>query len=283
MNNIGFSLIMATYGRKDDVFSFLKSIESQIYDKSKIEIIIVDQNDIISLDSIINDFKKSLNIIHIKSKIKGVSYNKNLGLKVAKGDIIGFPDDDCRYYPETLLEIESFLKKNKQIDVVLGKIYDKDINRNIIRNWSEKSFKVSFYNFYLNTSSITIFANKNKLFFDDNLGVGTKFGSCEDIDYVAQLLKNKKHIYYNPNIIVWHPEEKANSFDYKKINTYSMGFGAFCKKHKSISILILFFKSLIYHFMTFIKGILLLNKHITKKGFNSFFFRIKGFYKYDIK
>ena len=61
---------MATYGRKVEIDTFLKSIEQQQYDTSKVEIIIVDQNDKIVLDDICAKYSDKLKIEHIKSEIK---------------------------------------------------------------------------------------------------------------------------------------------------------------------------------------------------------------------
>ena len=61
---------MATYGRKVEIDTFLKSIEQQQYDTSQVEIIIVDQNEKIVLDDICDRHSARLNIKHIKSDKK---------------------------------------------------------------------------------------------------------------------------------------------------------------------------------------------------------------------
>ena len=48
---------MATYGREKEVDSFLKTIRKSNYNLELVEIIIVDQNDKISLDEIVIDRK----------------------------------------------------------------------------------------------------------------------------------------------------------------------------------------------------------------------------------
>ena len=58
-----FSLIMATYGREKEVDSFLKTIRKSNYNLELVEIIIVDQNDKISLDEIVSKYN-DLNIKH---------------------------------------------------------------------------------------------------------------------------------------------------------------------------------------------------------------------------
>ena len=101
---IKISLIVATIGRRDSLMLMLQSILSTSYDLSKIEIVIVDQNQ----NSLLDDISKlysTLTIIHIKSSVVGLSTNRNIGFKESSGDIICFPDDDCKFYPNTFCEM----------------------------------------------------------------------------------------------------------------------------------------------------------------------------------
>lgn len=218
MINLRFSLIMATYGRKVEIDTFLKSIEQQQYDTSQVEIIIVDQNEKIVLDDICDRHSARLNIKHIKSDKKGLSYNRNIGLRVATGDIVAFPDDDCTYYSETLVEIEDYFNNHPNVDVVLGKIYDRKTKKNIIRNWKDYVYNVDFNNFFLSYSSITIFTRRNDIVFDNKLGVGVFFGSCEDADYILQYLNDNKIVYYSPSIEVWHPDFSSDVMSHEKVD-----------------------------------------------------------------
>jgi len=278
-----FSLIIATYGRKSEIDAFLQSIERQRYDTSKIEIIIVDQNDKIVLDNICAKYSNKLNIEHIKSDKKGLSFNRNIGLRSATGEIIAFPDDDCTYYPETLVEVENYFKNYDDVDVVLGKIYDRKIKKNIIRDWKDYVFKISVNNFFLSFSSITIFAKKNDIFFDNEFGVGTLFGSNEDGDYILQHLNENKIVYYSPAIEVWHPDFSSDVISHEKVYSYGLGFGALVKKHLSLPLVFLFFQSLFFHIFQLIIAIFCVNKHEIKKRYLSVVSRAKGFYLYDSK
>ena len=274
---------MATYGRKVEIDTFLKSIEQQQYDISKIEIIIIDQNDTLVLDDICEAHSARLNIKHIKSDKKGLSYNRNIGLRVAIGEIVAFPDDDCTYYPETLTEIENYFNDYNNVDVVLGKIYDRKIKKNIIRNWKDFVYKISINNFFLSFSSITIFAKKNDIFFDNDLGVGSFFGSNEDGDYILQHLNENKIVYYSPSIEVWHPDFSSSVLSDGKVYSYGLGFGALVKKHLSVPLVFLFFQSLFFHIFKLILAIFCLNRYEIKKRYLSVTSRVKGFYLYDSK
>lgn len=168
-------------------------------------------------------------IIYEKSNDLGLSLNRNFGLQFATGDIIGFPDDDCTYYPDTLENIlNCFLDvKFKNNDAVLGQIFDNHTHQPIIKSWPQKNTKVTIFNFYKLSSSITLFCKKNKMKFNESMGAGTKFGSCEDTDYIYNMLVLKKKLIYCPSVKVWHPEINYNEASLKRVESYASGLGYF--------------------------------------------------------
>jgi glycosyltransferase involved in cell wall biosynthesis len=274
---------MATYGRKEEVGDFLESIINQRYNLDEVEIIIVDQNDVITLDEVCSKYIGLLNIKLIRSDKKGLSLNRNIGLHIAIGKYIAFPDDDCTYYPETLLNVENYFETNWNVDVVLGRIYDRKLNKDIIRNWKSREYKVNISNFYFSYSSITIFTKKNNILFDEKLGVGTFFGSYEDADYILQLIENNKKIIYTPDVEVWHPDLTANPMSDEKVYSYGLGFGALVKKHLSLPILYLFIQAIGFHLIKMIFGIFTMDKTTIIKRFLSIKSRLQGFYLYISK
>lgn len=153
------SLVIATINRVKELENLFESLVKVEYEKQKLEVIIIDQNQDERLKKIIEEYKKYLRIKYIKSNIVGLSKNRNIGIKNSSGEIICFPDDDCQFLSDTLQNVYKEFKNNK-IDVLLGKIVDEN-NVNCIRNWSKTYKKITKYNFYLNTSSITIF-KRNK-------------------------------------------------------------------------------------------------------------------------
>lgn len=275
-----FSLILATYGRSDEIENLFHSLTLQTLDTDTFEIIVVDQNDKIDLSEIISSYSERLTISHIKSSRKGLSLNRNIGLKLAKGNYICFPDDDCTYYPDTL-EKALFHLKEKNVTAVFGAILDRDTGEDIIRNWPTKNKKITRHNFFNLYSSITIFTKKNEVQFNEALGVGCYFGSYEDSEYVYNLVRKAGECFYFKDIQVWHPKIGIQHFSKEKNISYGLGFGAFCSIHKfDIFIMRLFFMALAYHlsfavFSVFKGDFLSANKRI-----NSFTSRIKGFFEH---
>lgn len=279
-----FSLIMATIGRYEEVKNFLESIDKIDYDKDLIEIIIVDQNKELDLSHIIKDFDH-LNINHIKSSIKGLSQNRNIGIKNATGDIYAFPDDDCEYLEDTISTVIEEFKNNEDATIVMGRIVERD-GRDSLRTWPKEYINITKGNFYTKCSSITMFIKKSdvELMFNENLGSGNYFGACEDADMLYRHLKAGKKVKYTPKLCLYHPHEHYSSsktISNDKVKSYARGFGAFCRINLDLHVFWLFIKAEVFHALNIIIGIITINKKRIDRGLIAFSSRIEGFFQYN--
>lgn len=271
-------MIVATIGRKKEVDLLLKSISKISYSLADIEVIIVDQNKNNILEDIILKYKYFYSIKHIKSEEKGLAKNRNIGIKFSTGEVICFPDDDCQFFPDTLKNVIFEFEKNKKLDVIMGKIIDENGN-DCIRKWSSKRQKITKSNFYLKNSSITLFKRKkdNEFFeYDESFGVGSKYGSCEDADFLYRLLRLKYQIEYNPSIVLFHPSFKGK-IKKEKAYEYGVGFGAFCQKNLDRFIFKLYIMSNLWFVLRIILNILKLNLIEAKILYFGFLGRLYGF------
>ena len=276
-----FSLVLATYGREKEIKSFIEALLKSDYDLKLVELIVVDQNDIINLDNIIDEYKNEINLKHIKSKIKGLSKNRNIGLKNAVGEIVAFPDDDCEYLKETLKVANEKFNENK-CDLVLGRIVQRD-DSDSLRIWDKGKSKVNGINFYKKCSSITVFINRKtaKIEMNEQLGVGEYFGACEDADIIYRNCKAGLNIEYTPDLKIYHPHYNSdNNMNNTKIYSYGLGFGAMVSANMDMNMVILFVKAQGYHFL---KMLICFCKFDFKKAKNSYIAlisRFKGLIKY---
>ena len=74
-----FSLVLATYGRLDELELFLNSLLEQSIGLDAFELIVVDQNDVIDLGPLLQKFSAFFPLVHIRSAIKGLSLNRKIG------------------------------------------------------------------------------------------------------------------------------------------------------------------------------------------------------------
>lgn len=226
------SLIMPTLNRFDEIDLLMKSLEKQTY--KNFELIVVDQNENDKVKSILENYKEKIDINYIKSNKKGLSYNRNIGIENAKGQIIAFPDDDCEYEENILQAVVDFFEKNKDYKIFSCKTMD--INKvDAFKKMGDGECDITSMNVLDTVLSITFFVNfedKNYTLFDEKLGVGAEFGSGEETDYILDLLNRGFRGRYFGEYIVYHPAKKHSKSKekYKKDYNYGRGFGALCKK-----------------------------------------------------
>jgi len=275
---IAISLIVATLGRFDELGRLLSSLTRQTVGPGRFEVIIVDQNDSIDLAPIISRYASALTLRHVKSGKRGISLNRNIGLHLAQGKIVAFPDDDCTYYPDTLETVLRCFQGNENISLFIGAIYDRSTDTCVIRRWPRTPRFVTRWNFFLLTSSISIFSKRTDLRFDERLGAGARFGSNEDADYVLRALSSGGIVRYEPSIEVWHPAQPMMLISTDKIHSYGLGFGALVAKDFSVALAILFLKSCLYHLMMAAKALCCRDARTAKARLTALYSRLLGIF-----
>lgn len=279
------SLLMPTLGRVEEVKKLIDSLVNQNY--KNFELIIIDQNKHNLIFELVKEFKE-LDIKYIRSTRKGLSYNRNIGLRYCNGDIVTLTDDDAEY-PEFLLEkINEEFKKNPEIDILTISTKEKETNRTIHKS-PNKDLVITNKNIFKTAISLTTFIKYKRItdiYFDEELGVGAKFGSGEESDMLLSLLsKGYKGKYIcNKELVIYHPykDEVSNP---ERFYLYALGAGAVLKKEiilrKNNIYIYYFIKSLI---KPLIGGIInIFNPIKNKKYMNIFYGRLKGFIDYKIK
>lgn len=283
--NYMFSLIMPTLGRKYEIDLFIKSLRNQGY--NNFELIIVDQNQDDSIKNIYNKYKREFNIKYIYSNLKGLSKCRNIGLKYAEGDIIAFPDDDCEYSENLLLNILNMFNNNNTLEILTFKSIDKHSLKDSNNKWALKKQLITCFNLESTATSYTIFIKKkseNSIIFDEKMGVGEFFGSAEEIDMLSTLINMEYKAMYTPKLYAYHPIKPDVKERYYK---YALGMGAFIKKEiklrskkkyyvRAIELI------LIRPIVGIVVNIFKYNKSNIKKYFLVMCGRINGFIKYNI-
>jgi 2-beta-glucuronyltransferase len=230
------SLILCTIGRSRELERLLTSLLDQTF--QDFEIILVDQNPDGYLDSIIKKFAAKLSMSRVKSE-KGLSKARNVGLRLARGDIVCFPDDDCWYRQTTLENAVNFLAENRNFDLLLGRTIDSD-ERESLSQFRSTSGPISKWIVWSSGNSNTLFVRREVARqiggFDESLGVGatTPFQSGEESDFVLKALEEGKQAVFNRDHVVHHDQvdAKIGELQIRRAWNYSPGFGRVLRKHQ---------------------------------------------------
>lgn len=196
------SVIIPVYNEEKDVGECLKSLNGQSY--RNIEIIIVDDG---SLDKT-REVVKSYNVKLINGEHKGPGYSRNLGAKIAKGNILIFIDADMTFNRDYIKKmIEPILSKKDTI----GTTHEQEIVKNIDNIWSRcwGSIRVS----KKNSKDVTIFRAIRKDKFLQLGGFDPIYGYADD---QTLWFKYKIKPEVAPNTICYHKNPENLNGVYKQ-------------------------------------------------------------------
>ena len=282
------SIVIPTLDRPLKLNSCLKSLFFAI-NKNKVidlEILVIDQSD----DSQTKNLCSNYVVNYFHNNIKGLSKARNVGILNSKGEYILFLDDDIEVSSDYFHELFNMIKNNKEVDAFTGKLINKDETSTYSRYQNIKSTWINKNSFHVVLSSGTgikrsYFEDVGK--FDENFGIGEFYGGGEEADLIFRGLKKNKKIFFNSNLISYHPAEISSlNFSVRRFKRgfrYGKGRGALLKKHKDFLNLSSIINNFYMPFLGFFYNILFIKFDFALESLGSFFGRIFGFARYKNK
>ncbi len=220
------SLIVATLNRVTELERLLASLDRQSY--KDFEVIVVDQNPDDRLGPLLRRHN-SLTVRHLRSG-RGLSRARNVGLLVAEGDIIGFPDDDC-WYPEQLLaRVTEWFASHAEFGGLFTNLRDAG-NESVGPTRPDNTCRCTKENLWHCGLSPCAFLRRQITDvigpFNEKIGVGaaSRYQSGEETDYFLRPLGLGVEMCYEPSITVHHPSLHLPERPYRTTYTYALGAG----------------------------------------------------------
>lgn len=231
------SLIVCTLGRRLELERALDSFTQQV--QKTFEVIIVDQNPEGYLDEIVDRFSQRLNLRHVRSKL-GLSRARNVGLSFARGEIVGFPDDDCWYGPEVCKDVLGYFDLMPGLALLTGRTTDITGRESGSSDNRATSGPISRHEVFRTGNSNTFFVRRAAISaiggFDEDLGVGASTGlqSGEETDLLIRCIDRGFETHYDPAFVVFHDQVGLDRTEktLSRVRGYSMGFGYLLRKHR---------------------------------------------------
>ncbi len=225
------SLIQTSQNRKDELARFVKSLNAQVgIDFGRLQLVFVDQED---NAEVYDELDKRIDFTYIKHEHCSLSCARNIGLRYATGDYVGFPDDDCWYETDVLKRVFAHFADGHAGVVARGE----DESGKPTNDFPQNAQRLTLYN-HCGAISYTIFLKRvASVTFDENIGVGSPYrlSSGEETDYLLNVMRAAgTMVYYDPHIIVHHPASGNGNFrnDETKQYEYARGWGYVLRKHK---------------------------------------------------
>lgn len=233
-------LICTTLGKREEEFKrLLNSLSLQEKDNLQIRLIIVNQGDDTNIMKLIKNYSQ-LDITYLKDEPKGSSHGRNIGFQFAKGDFIGFPDDDCWYPPGFFKSIIDEFSVT-HADVILTSVYDPVSGKKYrsgksasIPGWFEinEVYSQLCVSMFFKREILEKINAKYGTVFNEKLAAGRFFGGGEETDLLIKVFYENAKIWVNPNLVVYH-RVGADFREVSKARSGGRGLGALMKEYGS--------------------------------------------------
>jgi len=226
------SLIVATRGRVEELAALFDSLLAQ--DAPALEVIVVDQNADDRLAPIIAGYTGRLPLLWRRSAVANANHARNLGLVLARGPIVGFPDDDCTLPPGLLARVEAAFAADPALDVLTGPAASPAGGLGSGR-WRAEAGPITPGNVWTSVIEFNLFLRRPVALalggFDERLGPGTPYGSAEGNDLVLRAVAAGHAARYDPAQRIVHPDKRLTPVAVARAAAYGKGLGFVLRRH----------------------------------------------------
>lgn len=118
------TIIIPTYNRAETLEMTIESLLRQTYPPDHYEIIVVDNNSTDTTRDVVERFKRcsSVEVQYLFESRQGVHYARNSALKLSRGEILYYTDDDMIADAHLLMQIVKPFALNSKVGTVTGKV-----------------------------------------------------------------------------------------------------------------------------------------------------------------
>ncbi|MEQ1656981.1 MAG: glycosyltransferase [Nitrospira sp.] len=203
------SLIIVTRNRGALLSRLLESLMRQSF--TNLEVIVIDQSDLEQrhiVRELVGICAQNLNLKLIEDFGTGLSRGRNLGLCIAQGEIVGFPDDDCWYSDKLAQEVVTWFQSNRDFDFLAAPFSEPGVLNSMFPTVERD---ISYWRGgVVGVCSVGLFFRRRiirdrSVLFAENLGAGRELICSEETDFVFRCVRCGYRGRFVPSIIVFHP------------------------------------------------------------------------------
>ncbi len=229
-----FSLIVATMGRDAELRALFDSILAQ---GAAVETIVVDQNADDRLAPVLADYAPRMPLTLLRRTEPHANAARNMGLGVASGDIVAFPDDDCVLPPGVLAQVARAFE-DPALSVLTGPAAAPEGGLGSGR-WRADSGAITTENVWTSVIEFNLWMRRDAALalcgFDENMGPGARFGSAEGNDLVCRAIAAGHAARYDHALRVVHPDKRLSDVAAERAHRYGLGLGRALRLHAPLA------------------------------------------------
>ncbi|MFC7474825.1 glycosyltransferase family 2 protein [Dankookia sp. GCM10030260] len=226
------SLIVATRGRDRELGALFESLATQ--DHPDLEVIVVDQNADDRLAPVMAAWRDRLALRRERTTRAHANHARNLGLALARGAIVGFPDDDCTFPPGLLARVLAGFAADPSLAILTGPAASPAGGLGSGR-WRTDAGPIDAGNVWTSVIEFNLFLRREVALamggFDERLGPGTPLGSTEGNDLVLRAVGAGHAARYDPAQRIVHPDKRLTPVAVERAALYARGMGFVLRRH----------------------------------------------------
>lgn len=231
------SIVVTTIGRPDELDRLLASVLPAAADVQA-EVIVVDQSADRVCQRVVDEWSSRLPV-QLTTSERGASRGRNVGERLARGQVLTFPDDTCWYDVGTIAAAHAVLRRHPEWDMVSG-IQRTAAGRPSMLRWATSAQQVRAANIHRTVIESSLFIRR-ALFeaigaFDESIGTGSSgpYQSGEATDLVLRALERGHRVHYDPSLCVRQddPRDRVDERYVAKMRGYGAGFGYVHRRHR---------------------------------------------------
>jgi GT2 family glycosyltransferase len=248
------SVVVATCANAERVLGCVEAIRSGA--GGPCEVIVVENRPAHSTveRALAERFGGDQRIRYVEERRPGLACARNAGLRVARGELVAFTDDDVVVDPAWAPAIRAVLAGSPEIACVTGLILPLELEtpaQLLVERFAGygKGFARRIYSLEDPPADQPLFpytagyfgSGANMAFrtqalrglggFDPVLGTGTPARGCEDLDICIRMLTAGRRLVYDPRAIVWHRHPATDAGLRRRAFDYGAALGAMLTKH----------------------------------------------------
>ncbi len=226
------SLIVSTKGRVAEIGALFESLLADA--SAPYEIILVDQNEDGRLDALAAEYAPRLPLRHLRSPRAHANAGRNLGLRHARGDLVGFPDDDCLFPPGALAQVRAAFDADAALAILTGPAAAPEGGLGSGR-WNPEGGAITLANVWTSVIEFNLWLRRDLALalggFDEAMGPGARFGSAEGNDLVCRAMAKGLVARYAPSLRIIHPDKRLTPEAVARAERYGLGLGFALRRH----------------------------------------------------
>lgn len=155
----------------------------------------------------------------------GIARARNLAHTAVRATVVGFPDDDACYFPDTLDGVADAFA-DPSLQAVCGRLVDPagTAPAGVVRAQRRNRARLSLWQAFWSVTSSTLFVRHPAWHFAEELGAGTPLGAGEEIDLVCRLIADGGRVAFAHGVRVGHPVVTTRGTPPAKLRAYARGY-----------------------------------------------------------